>query len=873
MPCNLNQRELAQHVKRGIRAAGGTPMEFNTIAISDGVSMGTEGMRAEPRLPRGDRRLDRARLPRPPVRRPRLPRRLRQDQPGRRDGRSAGSTSRRSILYTGSIAPGVFRGNDVTVADVYEAIGAYAAGQDQRRRAARARVRAPAPAPARAAASSPRTRCRPSSSSSASPRRARTASRRCRRRRRRPRRSAGGSSMDLVATDVRPSQLVTRAGDRERRRLGRRDRAARRTASCTCSRSRASSASSSRSTTSTRSPARTPVIADMKPWGRFHATDVVPRRRRRPRRARAGEAGARPRRHADRRRARRSARSRPRAVETEGQEVVTTIEQPIKKSGSLRILRGNLAPDGCVRQADGRPRPSTAGPRASSTREQAAFEAVKAKAIEAGRRRRDPLRGPGRRARDARDAPGHGRDHRRGPRRLGRADHRRPLLRRDARVHGRPRRPGGVPRRPDRRAPGGRHRSASTCRPASSASSSPTTRSLARLAGWTAPPPRYTTGVLAKYAARSRRRVRARSRGPDRRSATRRSAATSACSGTSLGRVLVEQDGAGCSADEERIRALSRGARAERPAARGDGSPRRSAAAARAAGRRAARVRALLPARQPRRAAPPAAAPARVRARGAAAARVAGRGVRAARAAGVDERQLAAPRGRLSLELVLTAHPTEATRRTVLAAHAAAARAARRARRPDLSAPAAPDRARDRRGGDGALADRRGARAAAARRRRDPPRPLVLRAEPARRRRPSSSRELPRAAAATPGCRSASAAGSAATRTATPHAGPETIEEALDRARALALARYRAEVRELAAFARRRRRRSSASRRELRRSIARDERELPGYAAAIGAQNADEPYRRKLSFVWQRLGEATADAAATLGDDCSPTST
>src|SRR4051795_6745974 len=46
MPCNLNQRKLAQDVKRGIRAAGGTPMEFNTIAVSDGVSMGTEGMKA-----------------------------------------------------------------------------------------------------------------------------------------------------------------------------------------------------------------------------------------------------------------------------------------------------------------------------------------------------------------------------------------------------------------------------------------------------------------------------------------------------------------------------------------------------------------------------------------------------------------------------------------------------------------------------------------------------------------------------------------------------------------------------------------------------------------------------------------------------------
>src|SRR5690242_21810747 len=46
MPCNLNQRDLAQDVKRGIREAGGTPLEFNTISVSDGVSMGTEGMRA-----------------------------------------------------------------------------------------------------------------------------------------------------------------------------------------------------------------------------------------------------------------------------------------------------------------------------------------------------------------------------------------------------------------------------------------------------------------------------------------------------------------------------------------------------------------------------------------------------------------------------------------------------------------------------------------------------------------------------------------------------------------------------------------------------------------------------------------------------------
>ena len=61
MPCNYQLRALAAKVKEGIRAAGGTPMEFNTIAISDGITMGTSGMRASLVSPRGDRRLDRAR--------------------------------------------------------------------------------------------------------------------------------------------------------------------------------------------------------------------------------------------------------------------------------------------------------------------------------------------------------------------------------------------------------------------------------------------------------------------------------------------------------------------------------------------------------------------------------------------------------------------------------------------------------------------------------------------------------------------------------------------------------------------------------------------------------------------------------------------
>src|SRR6476646_9391931 len=127
MPCNLNQRVLAKHVKAGIRAAGGTPLEFNTIAISDGVSMGTEGMRAS--LVSRDLIADSIELvvrghlfdglvcvvgcdktiPAAVMALARL------DLPG-------------LVFYNGSIAPGRFRGRDVTIQDVSEAIGAHAAG-------------------------------------------------------------------------------------------------------------------------------------------------------------------------------------------------------------------------------------------------------------------------------------------------------------------------------------------------------------------------------------------------------------------------------------------------------------------------------------------------------------------------------------------------------------------------------------------------------------------------------------------------------------------------------------------------------------------------------------------------------------------------
>src|SRR5947209_4148697 len=128
MPCNWNQRELARHVRRGIIEAGGTPVEFNTIAVSDGVSMGTEGMRAS--LVSRETIADSIEL----VVRGHLLDGLvclvgcdktipaavmalgRLDIPG-------------LVLYNGSIAPGRFRGRDVTIQDTFEAVGAYNAGK------------------------------------------------------------------------------------------------------------------------------------------------------------------------------------------------------------------------------------------------------------------------------------------------------------------------------------------------------------------------------------------------------------------------------------------------------------------------------------------------------------------------------------------------------------------------------------------------------------------------------------------------------------------------------------------------------------------------------------------------------------------------
>jgi phosphoenolpyruvate carboxylase len=327
--------------------------------------------------------------------------------------------------------------------------------------------------------------------------------------------------------------------------------------------------------------------------------------------------------------------------------------------------------------------------------------------------------------------------------------------------------------------------------------------------------------------------------------------------GETLGRVLVEQGGEGLLEDEERIRELSRraratgttGARSRLAEAVGALPLERQADVLRAfslyfqlanLAEQHHRLRRRREYEHEQRIPPESLAEAFVQ----------------LERAGISKRQLAAAGGRISLELVLTAHPTEASRRTVLAAHVRLDRLL-----DQLDDPALPRSARDE--VEVALAEEITGLWQTDEVRSQRPRvvdeirhglwffeqslmdaaPLLVRN--LRRRLPQTSSPL----------RFGTWIGG--DQDGNPAAGPSTIGEALDRARHLALTRYRTEVRRLASTLGVASTLVGASE-ELAESLARNERELPGYARRIGDQNWDEPYRRKLSFVWHRLGETVA---------------
>ena len=498
MPCTYHLRALSARVKEGIRAAGGTPMEFNTVAISDGITMGTPGMRTslvsreviadsielvakghyfdgivalcgcDKTIPGTVMALARLNLPG-------------RDALRRLDLARAAATARRSRSWRSSRR------------------SARTPRARSPTRSSRRSRRPPRRASAPAAASSPPTRWRWRSRCSASRRCATPACPRSTTPRRTSPTATGQLIMDVLARGQRPSDIITRES---------------------LENAIAAVAMSGGSTNGVlhllavaneagieldiddfdRISSKTPLTCDLSPGGRYLATHLheaggVPVVASRLLEAGLLHEGAQT---VTGKTIGELARA---AQETEGQQVVRPLSNPLKPTGGLAILRGNLAPEGCVVKLAGHERVHHSGPARVFDGEEGAMLAVTTGPDRGGRRGRDPQRGPRRRPRHARDARRHGRDRRRRARRQRRADHRRALLRRHARLHGRPRRARGRPRRPDRRRAEGDTVTIDVERPRGWTSTSPTRRSPSA-----SPPTRRPTtasrgtGVLAKYA-------------------------------------------------------------------------------------------------------------------------------------------------------------------------------------------------------------------------------------------------------------------------------------------------------------------------------------------------------------------------------------
>jgi len=394
-PCNFHLRELAVHVKDGIRAAGGTPLEFNTISISDGITMGTEGMRAslisrevitdsielvtrgnlfdalvvlvgcDKTIPAGIMALARLNIP-------------------------------GLVLYGGSIAPGKFEGHSVTIQDVYEAIGSHSHGDMSD---ARLKALEETACPGAGACGGQFTAntmalvCEflgiapmgLSSVPATDSGKAHAGHR------------AGELVMDLLRGNVTPSKIITKAAIEN---------------------AIAGVAATGGSTNSVlhllaianeahiplsiddfdRISARVPIIADLKPGGRFVATDLYA----------AGGTALVAKRLLDAKflrgdaitvTGRTLAEEAAAAKETPNQEVVRKVDAPLKPTGGLVILKGNLAPEGCVIKVAGHNYQHFRGPARVFDNEELAFAAIEKNQIKAGDvvviRYEGPKGGPG----------------------------------------------------------------------------------------------------------------------------------------------------------------------------------------------------------------------------------------------------------------------------------------------------------------------------------------------------------------------------------------------------------------------------------------------------------------------------------------------
>jgi len=372
MPCNYNLRELAVQVKEGIRAAGGTPMEFNTIAISDGVTMGTEGMKTSlvsreviadsiELLVRGhmfdgvvalvacDKTIPGAAMAL-----------LRTNVPG-------------LVLYGGSILPGKYKGHDISIGDVFEAVGANAAGRITDAELLDIEDHACPGAGACGGQFTANTMATVMELIGLCPmgmaavpqvdKRKDEVAYRC-----------GQIIMNAVRNNLRPRDICTRAAFEN---------------------AIASVAATGGSTNAVlhllamareaELPlsiddfdavcARTPIFVDLKPAGRFMAADVD----------KAGGIGVIAQRLVEGKLAdgsaitvtgRTLAEEAADAHETPGQEVILPLNKALKPRGGIAILRGTLAPEGCVIKLAGHEKKIHHGPARVFDREEDAMEAV-----------------------------------------------------------------------------------------------------------------------------------------------------------------------------------------------------------------------------------------------------------------------------------------------------------------------------------------------------------------------------------------------------------------------------------------------------------------------------------------------------------------
>jgi dihydroxy-acid dehydratase len=395
MPCNFHLRALAEHIKDGVRVAGGTPMEFNTVAVSDGVTMGTQGMKAS--LISREVIADSIEL---------MARGYQFDAivalcacdktiPG-----CAMALARLDVpsvlLYGGSIAPGHWHGRDVTILDIFEAIGAHNAGEmtDEELHELEG-VASPGAGACGGQFTANTMACAFEALGI----------------------SAGGSAMvpaegddkptvaekvgelviRVLAEDITPSKVITRESLEN-------------AIACVCASGGSTNAVlhlialahelgiDLQMDDFERISRGTPLWASLKPGGRFVATDLyaaggVPLLLKR-----LDDAGLL---HRDQitvtgQSIGEVAES---ATEAPGQEVVLPLEEPLKAEGGLAILRGNLAPDGSVVKVAGTERRRQTGPARVFESEEECFRAVKDQQINPGDivviRNEGPVGGPG----------------------------------------------------------------------------------------------------------------------------------------------------------------------------------------------------------------------------------------------------------------------------------------------------------------------------------------------------------------------------------------------------------------------------------------------------------------------------------------------